>query len=171
MEGAIMQALLSIDWNALFGLSMSPAELVVRGSAMYWFLFLIFRFVVRRDLGAVGVADLLVLVIIADASQNAMAGEYRSISDGMILVATLIGWNVALDWLSYRSPRFRRFAEAGPLLLIENGRLLKRNMRREWITDEELWAKLREAEVDSLEQVKEAYIESDGQISIIKKEK
>jgi uncharacterized membrane protein YcaP (DUF421 family) len=166
-----MQALLSIDWNDLFGLSMSPAELVVRGSAMYWFLFLIFRFVVRRDIGAVGIADLLVLVIVADASQNAMAGEYRSISDGMILVATLIGWNVALDWLSYRFPGFRRFAEAGPILLIENGRMLKRNMRREWITDEELWAKLREAEVDSLEQVKEAYIESDGQISIIKKEK
>jgi uncharacterized membrane protein YcaP (DUF421 family) len=166
-----MQALLSIDWNDLFGLSMSPAELVVRGSAMYWFLFLIFRFVVRRDIGAVGIADLLVLVIVADASQNAMAGEYRSISDGMILVATLIGWNVALDWLSYRFPVFRRFAEAGPILLIENGRMLKRNMRRELITDEELWAKLREADVDSLEQVKEAYIESDGQISIIKKEK
>jgi uncharacterized membrane protein YcaP (DUF421 family) len=166
-----MQALLSIDWNDLFGLSMSPAELVVRGSAMYWFLFLIFRFVVRRDIGAVGIADLLVLVIVADASQNAMAGEYRSISDGMILVATLIGWNVALDWLSYRFPGFRRFAEAGPILLIENGRMLKRNMRRELITDEELWAKLREADVDALEQVKEAYIESDGQISIIKKEK
>ena len=165
-----MDSLLSIDWSELFGLSVSPAELVVRGTAMYWFLFLVFRFAVRRDVGAVGIADVLVLVIVADAAQNAMSGDYRSISDGMILVATLIGWNVALDWLSYRFPLFRRFAEAGPIRLIENGRMLKRNMRRELITDEELWAKLREAGVESLDQVKEADIESDGQISIVRKD-
>lgn len=164
-----MNSLLSIDWTELFGLSVSPAELIVRGTAMYWFLFLVFRFVVRRDVGAVGLADVLVLVIVADAAQNAMSGEYQSISDGMILVATLICWNVVLDWLSYRFPGFRRFAEPSRILLIENGRMLKRNMRKEMISDDELWGKLREAGIDSLDKVKAAFIESDGQISIIKK--
>jgi uncharacterized membrane protein YcaP (DUF421 family) len=163
-----MDSLLAIDWSELFGLSVPPLEIIVRGSFFYWFLFLIFRFVIRRDVGAVGLADVLIIVIVADASQNAMAGEYTSVTDGMILVATLIAWNVILDWLSYRSPAFRRFAEPRPLLLIKDGRMLFQNMRREFITEDELWSKLRQAGLSSLEQVKEAYIEPDGGISIIK---
>lgn len=164
-----MEGLSTINWGELFGLSVSPWELIIRGTAMYWFLFLIFRVIIRRDIGAVGIADILILVIVADASQNAMAGEYKTVSDGMILVATLIGWNVALDWLSYLSPVFRRLAEPSPMLLIKEGRMLRRNMRRELITDEELWSKLRQNGIKSLDEVKEAYIESDGQISVIKK--
>lgn len=165
-----MENFLSVDWEQLFGLSVPAAELVIRGTAMYWFLFLIFRVVVRRDIGAVGIADVLIIVIVADAAQNAMSGEYQTITDGMILVATLIGWNVAFDFLSYRFKLFRRFAEPSPIPLIQNGKMLKRNMRREMISDEEMWAKLREHSVERLEQVKEAFIESDGQISIIKNE-
>ena len=165
-----MGNMLSVNWSELFTLSLPLGEIVIRGSAMYWFLFLIFRFVIRRDIGAVGIADLLMLVIVADAAQNAMAGEYTSVTDGMVLVATLIGWNVFLDWISYRFPGVRKLAEPSPIHLIENGKMLRRNMRRELITDEELWSKLREQSIESLEEVKEAYIESDGQISIIKKQ-
>lgn len=165
-----MENFLSVDWVQLFGLSVPAAELVIRGTAMYWFLFLIFRVVVRRDIGAVGLADVLIIVIVADAAQNAMSGEYKSITDGMILVATLIAWNLFFDVLSYRFKAFRRFAEPRPILLVQDGHMLRRNMRRELISDEELWAKLRENSVESLEQVKEAFIESDGQISIIKNE-
>lgn len=164
-----MDQLLSLDWDEMFSLSLPLAEIIIRGSAMYWFLFVVFRFVVRRDIGAVGIADVLVLVIVADAAQNAMSGEYTSITDGMVLVATLIGWNIFLDWLSFRFPLFRRFAEPEPIRLIWKGRILSRNLRRELITDEELWSKLRQAGIESLDDVKEAYIESDGEISIIKK--
>lgn len=163
-----MDQLLSIDWEELFSLSLPPAELFIRGTAMYWFLFLVFRFVIRRDIGAVGIADVLVLVIVADAAQNGMSGEYTSITDGMVLVATLIGWNIFLDWLSYRFPQIRHFAEPGPIRLIWKGRMLRRNMRRELISDEELWGKLRQSGIETLDEVKEAYIESDGQISIIR---
>lgn len=166
-----MESLLSLDWGELFGFSLSPTEIVVRGSAMYWFLFIIFRFVVRRDVGAVGIADVLVIVIVADASQNAMAGEYDSVSDGMLLVATLIGWNVLLDWLSYLFPVVRRFAEPPPLTLVRNGQMLKRNMRRELLTEEELWSKLRQQGVESLDEIRHAYMESDGEISVIKKDR
>ncbi|OWW22260.1 DUF421 domain-containing protein [Noviherbaspirillum denitrificans] len=163
-----MDHLLSLDWEQMFSLSLPLAEIIVRGSAMYWFLFLIFRFVIRRDIGAVGIADVLVLVIVADASQNAMAGEYTSITDGMVLVATLIGWNVLLDWLSFHFAFFRRFAEPQPIRLIWKGRMLGRNMRRELITNEELWSRLRQEGIENIDDVKEAFIESDGQISIIK---
>ena len=83
---------MDVDWHALFAFSVPPLELIVRGSAIYWFLFLLFRLVLRRDIGAIGVADVLLLVLVADAAQNAMAGEYRSISDGILLVSTIIGW-------------------------------------------------------------------------------
>lgn len=165
-----MDAFLSaVDWGRVFKLSIPFLEIVVRGSAMYWFLFVVFRFLVRRDVGAVGVADILVLVIVADAAQNGMAGEYTSVGDAVVLVLTLIGWNMLLDRLSFRFPAMRRFAEPKPLRLVMNGQILKRNMRREFITEEELWGKLREAGIESLDQVKEAFIESDGQVSVIKK--
>jgi len=163
-----MDSLFGLDWGEMFGLSMPVAEIIVRGTAVYWFLFLIFRFVIRREVGAVGIADILVLVIVADASQNAMAGEYTSVTDGLILVSTLIGWNFLFDWMSFRFPPFRRFAEPSPLCLVEKGRLNKRNMRKEFITEEELWAKLREEGVESLQEVKKAYLETDGAISVIK---
>lgn len=165
-----MENMLSVDWSEMFGLSLPLAEIIIRGTAMYWFLFLLFRFVIRRDVGAVGIADLLVLVIVADAAQNGMSGEYTSITDGMVLVATLIGWNLFFDWVSYRFPVVRKMVEPEPIRLIRDGKMLKRNMRRELITDEELWGKLREQSIESLDQVKDAYIESDGQISIIKKQ-
>ena len=159
---------MNVNWSALFGLSLPLAEILIRGTATYWFLFLLFRFVVRRDIGAVGLADVLVLVIVADASQNAMAGEYKTITDGMALVSTLVFWNMVLDWLSFRFPFVRRIAEPSSLCMVKNGRMLKRNMRREFITDEELWAKLRQQGVTSLQQVKEVYLEPDGQFSVIK---
>lgn len=164
-----MEHILIADVQELFGFSVPVLELVLRGTAIYWFLFFVFRFVVRREVGSVGIADILILVIVADASQNAMAGEYTTISEGMVLISTLIGWNVLLDWLSYRFEGFRRFAQPSSLCLVRNGRVLRRNMRRELLTDEELLQKLREQGVDSLEQVKEAYMEPDGQISVIQR--
>ena len=65
-----------MDFDTYFGITMNPAELVIRGTLVYWFLFLIFRFVMRRGTGALGIADLLLLVLLADASQNAMSGGY-----------------------------------------------------------------------------------------------
>ncbi len=163
-----MEYWIGVDWQELFGLSLPVTELIIRGTAIYWFLFLIFRFIVRRDIGAVGIADLLLLVIVADASQNAMAGEYRSVSDGMVLVATLIFWNLLLDWLSYRFTAFRRFAVATSLCLVKNGRLNRRNMRREFITEDELWSKLRQADVTELAEVKLVMLEGDGEITVVK---
>jgi uncharacterized membrane protein YcaP (DUF421 family) len=165
-----MTGIFDVDWAEVFAFSVSPLEMVVRGTAMYWFLFVIFRFIVRRDVGSVGVADILILVIVADAAQNGMSGEYTSVADGMVLVATLIFWNALLDRLSFYFPAFARFTEAPPLLLVRDGRMLRANMRREYITEDELWTQLRQQGVDDLAQVKKAFLEPDGEFSVIRKD-
>jgi uncharacterized membrane protein YcaP (DUF421 family) len=76
-------------------------------------------------------------------------------------------WNFALDWLSDHSPRVRRFLTPPPLLLIKDGRLLRKNMRRELITEDELMAELRKQGLESPAEVRAARMEGDGQISVI----
>ena len=159
----------SINWAALFGIHVSITELMLRGSAIYFFLFLVFRFVLRRDVGAVGIADILLLVLVADAAQNAMAGEYKSISEGFILIGTIIFWNLGLDWLAFRFPAFAKFAQPSSLQLVRHGRVLRKHLAQEMLTMEDLLGKLREHGIETLDQVKHVYMESDGAISVIKK--
>ncbi|MBL8541407.1 MAG: DUF421 domain-containing protein [Betaproteobacteria bacterium] len=158
---------MTVDWHELFAFTVSPLELIIRGTAVYWFLFAIFRGVLRRDIGSMGIADVLLVVIVADASQNAMAGEYRSITDGVVLVLTIAAWNVFIDWVAYRLPITRRFLQPPELLLVRSGKINRRNLRKEWITEDELRAQLREHGVASLSEVRAAYMESDGAMSVL----
>jgi uncharacterized membrane protein YcaP (DUF421 family) len=158
-----------MDWDAVFGLNVSPWELIVRGTLMYWFLFIAFRIAMRRRTGSIALADILLLVLIADAAQNAMAGEYRSFPEGAVLVATLIGWNIAVDWASYKFEPFRKLAEPAPLPVVWRGRIMHKNLKYELVTVDELKAKLREKGIDDLSLVKAAYIESDGEFSVLTK--
>ena len=109
------------------------------------------------------------LVLIADASQNAMSGSYQSISEGCLLVATIAGWNYGLDWVAFHFAVVRRWVEPAPLQLIKDGRMLRKHMRKELITSEELWAQLREHGVKELSEVQSAFMESSGEISVLKK--
>lgn len=154
--------------SELFELTVAPWELMVRGTLTYWFLFGVFRFVLRRDVGPVGIADVLLLVLIADASQNAMAGGYESVGDGAVLVSTIVAWNYILDWASFRFEAVRRVVEPPPLVLVRNGKIHRKNLRSELITLEELDAQLRSQGVDDIAKVKSARMEPDGQISVIK---
>jgi len=152
----------------LFQVHVPVPELVLRGTLVYWLLFCIFRFVLRRDVGAVGIADILLLVVVADAAQNAMSGGYDTFAEGAILVLTIVAWNWLLDLLSYHFLLVRRFATPPRLTLVRAGVLQRRNMRREYITLDELHEKLREQGIDKLADVKAAYLEGDGQISVIR---
>jgi len=155
----------------LFQVHVPVLELVLRGTLVYWLLFCIFRFVLRRDVGAVGIADILLLVIIADAAQNAMSGGYETFAEGAILVLTIVAWNWLLDMLSFRFAAVRRFASPSRLTLIQAGVPQRRNLRREYITLEELHEKLREQGIEKMADVKAAYLEGDGQISVIRNQK
>lgn len=152
----------------LFQLTLHPAELILRGSVIYLGLVLTFRFVLRRDVGSLGIADVLFIVLIADASQNAMAGEYKSISDGLVLIGTLVFWNVALDWAAYRSPLLRRFIEPPPLPLIKDGKWIRRNLRTQWITTDEVRSKLRERGIEDIGHIRLATLEPDGELGVRK---
>ena len=96
-----------------------------------------------------------------------MAGGYTTVTDGLILVATLIFWNVLFDWLAYRFPAFERFVQGPAVRLIQNGRYLRRNMRREMVTVGDLEAKLRGEGIDDVRDVAKATLESDGEITVV----
>lgn len=144
-----------------------PLEMVVRGSLVYIGLLILLRVILKRQAGKLATSDLLVMVLIADAIQNAMAGDYKSIPDGLILVSTILFWDFVLDWITFRFPALNRFMTVPPLLLVQNGKLLRRNMRREFVNESEIRAKVREAGFEDLSQVKAAYLESDGEISVL----
>src|SRR5512144_1883316 len=158
-----------MDWKSIFFPDTPILEIILRGSLMYVALFTMLRVILKRQTGTLGMTDLLLITLLADAAQNAMAGEYQSISDGVVLVATIIFWNYAFDWLSFRSEWFSRLIEQPPLPLVRNGKMLRRNMRRELITEDELMMELRQQGLDDLSKVKQAYIESDGRISVIER--
>ena len=165
-----MEGLFSIDWQHVFEPTVPPLELVLRGTVIYLGIFFVIRFLLRRDAAALSLPDLLMVVLIADAAQNAMADNYESLTDGAVLVGTIIIWNYVLDRLAFHVPSFARFVHPPPLPLIRNGRMLRRNMREESISEEELMSQLRQAGVDDVAKVKVAHIEGDGRISVIKRE-
>lgn len=162
-----MEGFGGVDWADVFLPDTPILEIVVRGSVMYLTLFFLMRLVLKREAGAVGITDLLVVVLIADAAQNALADDYSSIPDGVVLVATIVFWAYALDWLGYRFPLVERLVHPKPLPLIKDGRLLRRNMRRELITEGELMGQLRLQGVDDVAEVSAAYMEGDGRISVV----
>jgi uncharacterized membrane protein YcaP (DUF421 family) len=159
-----------MDWKSIFLPETPLLEIFLRGSVMYITLFVLLRLVLKRQTGTLRMTDLLLITLIADASQNAMAGDYQSVPDGLLLVGTIMFWSYAFDWLAFRSEWLRRLIEPPPLPLIQDGKLLRRNMRSELITEDELMSQIREEGLARLEQVKEAYIESDGRISVVKRE-
>jgi uncharacterized membrane protein YcaP (DUF421 family) len=156
----------AIDWREMFVPSGNPLELVIRASLMYLLILAGFR-IFRRDAGSLSVSDLLVVVLIADAAQNGMAGEYKSVTEGAIVVATIFAWNYALDWLAYRSRALYWLLHPPPLPLIREGRIEYRNLRSQLITKEDLLEQLREQGVDDVAGVKRCFLEGDGRISVI----
>src|SRR5687767_4294097 len=96
-----MEKLFSIGWHELLIPTHSVAEMMLRGTVMYLCLFLILRFVMVRQSSTIAIADILVIVVIADAAQNAFAKEYQSITEGLVLVSTIVFWDVVLNWLGF----------------------------------------------------------------------
>jgi uncharacterized membrane protein YcaP (DUF421 family) len=156
-----------VDWGNVFVLDTPLLEIVLRGSIMYLALFALLRLVLKREAGAMGITDLLVVVLLADAAQNGMADDYHSIPAGIVLVATIVFWSWALDWLGYRIPFVQRLVRPRALPLIRDGRVLRRNLEQELITDDELLSQLRLQGVADVADVAEAYMEGDGRISVI----
>lgn len=165
-----MHLLASIDWREMWVPSGSLGAIMLRGTVMYLGLVFLFR-VLRRDTGSLSLADVLLVVLIADAAQNGMSGEYRSITEGLVLVATIAGWSYLMDWLSFHFRTIERLLQPPALPLIRDGVMLRRNMRRELITAEELYSQIRQNGIERLEDVHLCYLEPDGQLSVVQVEK
>jgi uncharacterized membrane protein YcaP (DUF421 family) len=159
-----------INWEEIFGLSDKVPELIIRGSIVYLSIFALFRFVLKRVTGTLNLGDLLIIVLIADAAQNAMSAEYNSLTDGLVLVGTIMFWSYLLDWLAYKFPAFERVMHPPPVPLVRDGQMIARNMRRELITVDELMSHLREQGVENVKEVESASMEGDGRISVVKYE-
>ncbi|HET6632766.1 MAG TPA: YetF domain-containing protein [Rhodanobacteraceae bacterium] len=159
--------MMSFDLSFL-ALSMSPLELAVRGTLMYWFLFLIFRFILRRDSASAGITDILFVVLLGDAAQNAMIGQGHTVGNGMVLILSLVFWNYLLDFLGYHVPLVSRLTDAPPVVLVRDGRMLHRNMRKEHLTPDEIQAKLRGAGLEDIGKVKVMHLESNGSFTVVK---
>lgn len=160
-----------IEWAQIFTFTISPFEMIIRGTLIYLLLFVLFRFVVRRDAGSLSVSDLLVVVIIADAAQNGMSSDYKSVADGAVLILTIIGWSLLLNYLGFHFKPIRKLVVPHPICVVKDGVRLRQNLRRELITDEELNEMLRQHDIEDLSEVKRAYLEPDGQITVVRKEK
>ena len=164
-----MTGLLSIDWHEMFTPTVSLLEIVLRGTIIYLTILLLLR-VFRREAGAMSTADLLVIVLVADAAQNAMAADYKSITEGAVLVATIFAWNYLLDWLAYRYKPVYRLLHPSPLLLVKEGVVLRRNLKSELLTLDDLMEQLREQGVSDVKQVQRCYLEADGHLSVLRRD-
>ncbi len=160
--------ILGFDIGAALTPDVSLFETVVRGIVMYFGIFGLLRVVLRGRTSAVTVSDLLVLVLIADAAQNAMATNYLSITNGLVLVATLVACSVTVDWLAFHFPAVRRFVHPERKPLIVDGRVIRKTLKEELMTEGELLTQVRLNGAESLEEVKAAYLEGNGEVSVIK---
>jgi len=165
-----MDWLLKVDWAGLFEPKHGLLELFLRGTIMYLSIFVVLRVVVRRQIGGIGMTDILVIVLIAEVTGNGISENFQSIGESLVLVATILLWSTLIEWAQSRFPAFERLVRDRKLKLIENGRMLRRNMREEFVSVEELMAQLREKGIEDCSDVKAAFMEADGRISIIRRD-
>ena len=161
--------ILGFDIPAALIPDVSLLETIVRGIVIYLAIFVLLRVILRGRTSAVTVSDLLVLVLIADAAQNAMAAEYMSITNGVVLVATIVLTSFTMDWLAFRFDPIRRFVHPEHKPLVVDGRVLRKTLNEELMTEEELMTQLRLNGVEDPKEVKAAYLEGNGEISVIKR--
>lgn len=154
-------------WSDLFAVEIPLFELIVRGTVVYFAILFLMRFMPRRTGGELATIDLIFLLLIAEAASNAF-GDYGSVSEGLVLVLVLVGWDFLINAASYRYRWIEKLVSSPPIQVIRDGRMLKRNMRREFLTEEELMSALRQQGVASVGEVKAAFVEGEGQLTVIR---
>lgn len=141
-------------------------ELLLRGSVVYFVLFVLFRLSGKRQAGQMTPFDLLLLLIISNAVQNAMVGADTSIIGGLLVAAVLIVWNQLLGWLTSRSRRIEDLLEGRPVVLVHNGHVFEDELRRNRMSIEELRGALRSEGCFDLSDAAFAILETNGHVSV-----
>ena len=141
--------------------------IALRTLAVYGAVFIGLRLMGKREIGQMTIFDLVVILLIANAVQNAMVGRDTSLQGGILAAAVLLVVNRLVAFLGLRSGRFGRLIEGTPTVLVQDGQFVEPHLRKEGVDKEELEMAAREHGMDSIEQVKLAVLEVDGSISIV----
>ena len=143
--------------------------LIIAGKTSIIYLFLVagLRLLGKRELGQMNIYDLVLLIVIANAVQNAMVGSDNSLVGGIIAATTLLVFNRAFAAIMERSPKLEKFMVGEPTLIVNDGQILTDKMRREGVTRDQLLAALREHGMDSVNQAHMCVLEVDGTISVV----
>ena len=153
----------------VFGLTKPLWEIGLRATVVYLALILLVRAVPKRNAGHISPNDMLTLIIIGGMGTDAIMGGSTSVGDLLLMVGLVLAWGYVLDALEYRVPFLQRLLRDRQTRLVEDGRMLRRNMRREMVTEEELMTVLRKQGVRDLSAVQSAFLEADGEISVLKR--
>ena len=154
-------------WN----MSLVWWEFVLRGVIIYVFLIVLLRVTGKRQVGQLSPFDLVLLLVLSNAVQNAMNGGDNSVIGGMISAVTLVGVNWIVGLLTYRSKKLEALVEGRPDVLIRDGKLFQQTLEHAKLPRHEVMTALREAGCASIEEVRAALLENDGSISVIPKSK
>ena len=145
-------------------------DAIVRGLAVYLFLLILFRIAGRRTLGSITNFDFVLLLIISEATQNAMIGNDYSVTNGFLVILTLVGLDIVLSYMKQRFPVMERYLDGLPLILVDQGRPLKELMHRARVDEQDILAAAREKHgLERMDQIKYAILETNGVISIVPK--
>jgi uncharacterized membrane protein YcaP (DUF421 family) len=144
-------------------------DIALRALFLYAFVVFLMRVMGRRELSSLSAVDLVLLIVLGDAIQQGLTQDDYSVTGAVIAVSTIAAVQVGTSYLSYRSRRARRVLEGEPIVILQDGRLIDRNMKRERLTLDEVAEAMRSQQIGSVEDVEWGILESDGNISFIPK--
>jgi uncharacterized membrane protein YcaP (DUF421 family) len=144
-------------------------DIVLRSIVVFLFIWVLMRIVGRRELSNMQPFDLIIIIVIGDLVQQAATQQDMSVTGAILSAGTIGLLTVVFSWFSWRFPRVRPVLDGKPIVIVEDGKPLMDNMRRERVTIEELAAQARLKGIESLESVKWAVLETGGQVSFIQK--
>jgi len=144
-------------------------DIALRAIALYVFVVFVMRMIGRRELSTLTPFDLVLLIVLGDAIQQGLTQDDYSITGAVVAVSTLAIMQVITSYISYRVKPFRRVVKGEPIILIEDGKLLNQNLRRERITADDVAEEMRAQQIGAFDQVQWAILESNGTISFIQK--
>jgi uncharacterized membrane protein YcaP (DUF421 family) len=144
-------------------------DLVIRAAVVFFFIFLVTRIAGRRELSSMQPFDLILLVVIGDLVQQGITQSDESVTGALIVISTITLLSVLVSWVSYRSGRVRLVTEGESIILVDDGDVIERNLRRERLTRGDLEEEARRQQVASLRDIRWAILERDGSISVIPK--
>ncbi len=142
-------------------------DIIFRAVAVYVFMLLAIRLFGKKELSQLSVADLVLILLISNAVQNAMVGPDTSLWGGLAAALVLFVLNYLLKLVMFKSPKVKELIEGEPVLLIYKGNIHEKNLAKEKITTDELQAVIREHGVGRVEDVELAMLEVDGNISVL----